>query len=168
MVSLGEEAGKINGTNGKAPGWFAVRKDIFDDRAATMGPFGFTVYCALLRHADEKGRCWPSLARLSKITGISRVKIIGTLRALQGLGFVTKKASADHRSNVYIVHFAGSPREPGVVHGVNQGSTPGEPGVVHGVNWGSTRREPERDSLNETLSRRQTWPVPWRLRNRRI
>lgn len=150
MASLGQAAEK---SNGKAPGWFGVRNDIFDALAA-KGPYHFTIFCAMLRHADDDGLCWPSNSRLSKLTGICKRKVISTIRELEELGLIQNLGPRTHKSNDYLIKFTGAPHAP---HSAQDAppSAPDAPALVHDMHPNRctecTQTRPiEQDPLNKT------------------
>jgi hypothetical protein len=64
------------------------------------GPCERLVFLALWRHADEEATCWPSLARLAKLTGFSRRRVQEALHRLQAADFLGWTA-LNGRSNFY-------------------------------------------------------------------
>lgn len=63
------------------------------------------VLLTLARHADAEGYCWPSMKRISKITGLSISTIKRKIRILEDAGLVDhrrrKKADGEPDSNLY-------------------------------------------------------------------
>ena len=70
----------------------------------TLGPTERLIMLALADHADDSGRCYPSLARLRQRTGLSERAIQSNIRALQTAGYITIIPGAGQGgANVYIV-----------------------------------------------------------------
>lgn len=77
---------------------------LFDSGAvARIGPHAFTVYCALARHANGQGECFPSMARLSRLTGVSLRHVANCIRILLDECLIerVKQGGGRERSNVY-------------------------------------------------------------------
>lgn len=55
---------------------------------ARLRPTAVAVYVALASHADGSGRCWPAIARLAEISGLSRSTVKRALGELQAQGAV--------------------------------------------------------------------------------
>lgn len=56
---------------------------------AQIGPYGIAVYCAFARHADNKTQqAYPSFNTIARETGISRSKVIATVRQLEVIGLL--------------------------------------------------------------------------------
>lgn len=53
-------------------------------------PSAKLVLLSLADHANKSGYCWPSIARLSKRTGLSRATIFRSIETLTGLGLVAQ------------------------------------------------------------------------------
>lgn len=61
---------------------------------------------ALADHADESGRCWPSVARLALCTGCDEKTARRALSRLVQLGIVEREARAG-KSDVYVLNMEG-------------------------------------------------------------
>lgn len=95
---------------GRRP-FFMVYKDIFDRFAADLGPYGWAVYSALHRFADEVGTSFPSYRTIAKRTGMSRRKVIYEIAKIEGLGLL----EIEHRfeqSNLYTLLEPSAPDAP--------------------------------------------------------
>jgi hypothetical protein len=77
-----------NGDGKASPGWTQVGNALIDG-SPPLDPFAFRVLVVLLRHADRKGQCWPSIDRIAKLTSISRRKVVSVVASLVGIGLVT-------------------------------------------------------------------------------
>lgn len=70
----------------------------------TLGPTERLIMLSLADHADDAGRCYPSIARLRQRTGLSERAIQSNIRSLQAAGYITIIPGAGQGgSNVYIV-----------------------------------------------------------------
>lgn len=54
-------------------------------------PTSKLVLLALASHADEEGRCWPSVSRLASMTGLSERAVTKSLAALEHTGLFTRE-----------------------------------------------------------------------------
>lgn len=69
-----------------------------------LGPTHRLILLALADHADDQGRCYPSIARLCQRTGLKERAVQSNLRDLQTTGYVKVKANAGPNGcNVYFV-----------------------------------------------------------------
>ena len=100
-------------TDARQSGVFWLANDIIDKHGRELGPFGIAAYCALVRHADKAGRCFPSLATLANETGMSKSSLLRALADIQRLGLVNvERRSTKERgkvSNIYTLVSAGAP-----------------------------------------------------------
>ena len=145
-------------------GWFRIDHALLEEYGKDMGPYGIAVYTALAHHVNAQRSCWPSYARLAKLTGMSRVKVITTIEQLEQLGVIRKETRKvegmdEHTTNRYILVPLSAvvplPRAE-VVNDVNHGGKRGEPPqyttdttLVNDVNHGGKRGEPKQESLNK-------------------
>ena len=83
--------------------WFHVFRSMFEsDAAAKIGPYAFTVYCAIKSHVDfHTGEAFPSIGALSNKTGISERQIKSALATLEKHGFLRRQKVG--RSNHYVL-----------------------------------------------------------------
>lgn len=121
-----------------------------DDGVFQLGltPYQYAVFSYLLRCANAKGECWPSIRKMARTLGIAPNTVRKALRDLEArmLLTVTRRKSdhGDQDTNMYVLLYrgGGSPREPRGSRD-EPGGSPGEGGVVHVVNQGGSRGEPE-------------------------
>lgn len=106
--------------------------DIFDNE--TLSPHAKLVYCCLVKHADKKGECFPSIARIKEKTGLSRSTVIRMIAELTAKGVVrvTKRASKSSAflSNVYTLVRHTSPDDSAPVPTVDDRSLAEMPGTT--------------------------------------
>lgn len=62
------------------------------------------VYLTLRVRANDQRKCWPSIDRISKDTGIQRVTIIKILKKLQLLGIIKKGPRWKNKATEYEVN----------------------------------------------------------------
>lgn len=70
--------------------------DVID---AKLGPHALAVYCAIARHADDKGLAWPSIARISELAGVCGNVARRAIRELEAAGFLVVNQIADSTGN---------------------------------------------------------------------
>lgn len=79
-----------------------IMSAVFEDEA--LGPTERLIMLALADHADDAGRCYPSIARLCKRTGLGERAIQNNLKALSAKGYVTIIPNAGQGlANLYLV-----------------------------------------------------------------
>lgn len=83
--------------------WFHVFRSMFENETASkIGPYAFTVYCAIKSHADfHSGEAFPSVGALAKKTGISERQIKSALVTLEENALLRKEKIG--RSNHYVL-----------------------------------------------------------------
>jgi len=128
-------------------GWTRIDNGVIE-RIAEIGTTAFAVYAALAMHTDNKGKCFPSLARLAEIVGVSTRTVQRELRRLEKAGLVKVIApgKTNGKSNVY--QLTNPP----------PGSDMGVRGVGHGcrtrcdmgVGGGTTLVSPQQEPGNKT------------------
>lgn len=75
---------------------------IFDSE--TLGPTERLIMLALADHADDSGRCYPSISRLASRTGLSERALRTNIRSLEAQGYLRILIGAGQGgSNVYFV-----------------------------------------------------------------
>ncbi|MEM8616769.1 MAG: helix-turn-helix domain-containing protein [Pseudomonadota bacterium] len=80
-----------------------IMSAIFENE--TLGPTQRLIMLALADHADDEGRCYPSIERLCARTGLKDRAVQSNIRALEAAGYVTVKERAGRNgSNLYFVH----------------------------------------------------------------
>ena len=90
--------------------FYIVDNAFLDFYGPEIGPYGIAVYNALCRYArfdQGEGMCYPSMASIAKRTGMSRRKVISTMKQLVDLGFVEVdrrySLEGDRTSNLHIL-----------------------------------------------------------------
>jgi hypothetical protein len=79
-----------------------IMSAIFDSK--TLGPTERLVMLALADHADDEGRCYPSIARLCERTGLSERAVQSHVKALTAAGYLAVMLNAGPKGcNVYFV-----------------------------------------------------------------
>jgi predicted transcriptional regulator len=71
-------------------GYFRVPNALLDSLGSRLGPYRLAVLMALLRHANSKGECWPSIERIIQVTGMKRRKVSMALREIESLGMIKR------------------------------------------------------------------------------
>lgn len=128
-----------------------------------------SVLFVLAHRADAKsGRCWPSMVKLAKESGMSVRKAREVIRDLQMAGLIDVAISIGKSSNRYFVKFGTNPAQPAALEESEPGTafrvTPPQPG---------TTRKPTRHSVpinpaqradrtgNSTGKRKGASPTVW-------
>ncbi len=95
---------KKQATSAETGAWTRIDDSVID-RIAEIGPTAFSVYAALAKHTDVKGKCFPSLARLAEIVGRSDRTVRSELRRLEEAGLIrivpTRNNEGRSLTNVY-------------------------------------------------------------------
>lgn len=60
-------------------------------RAADLSSVAFRAYVALAFHADSDFRCYPSLTRIAKMSGVSRRNLLRGLLELESIGSIRRR-----------------------------------------------------------------------------
>lgn len=80
----------------------------------TLGPTERLIMLALADHADDTGRCYPSIVRLAQRTGLSERAVRTNIRTLELSGYITVHIGAGPGGkNVYFVRANPAPPAPG-------------------------------------------------------
>ena len=66
--------------------WFKVSNSLVDARLRQLSGSELKVAVALCRFSDKTGRCWPSITKLSQLTGCSRGTVSRAIRNLISAG----------------------------------------------------------------------------------
>lgn len=100
------------------------------------------ILVTLANYADQDWKCWPSIERLMRDTGLGKTSLISNVRKLKEEGYIKKRARGDigtgRKSNVYYIQRSKSSHSEPIaisshsepsrkVHEVNPISSPGEP-----------------------------------------
>lgn len=82
--------------------FFIIENRIFNYE---LTPYEFTVYAAIVLHVNQETDCaWPSMARLEKITGISKPTIIKSIARLEELKLITVERDYNPETKQYHVN----------------------------------------------------------------
>lgn len=71
----------------KKSGKFWIENDLVDNDLKDVSGNAFKVLVALTRHYNRTGTCFPSIRRLSKLTGLHHETVTKCLRELELLGY---------------------------------------------------------------------------------
>ena len=63
-----------------------------------LTPASRCILLALAEHADEEGRCWPSLSRLAELTDVDRRTVTRGLAELEARGLVERERGRGTRT----------------------------------------------------------------------
>lgn len=72
--------------------WFRVPIAALD-AVPEIGRAAFVVFCAMAKHADADGKCWPGITTLQKLSGCCRQTVVDAIDALERIGFVQVQRS---------------------------------------------------------------------------
>ncbi|MDB6454729.1 helix-turn-helix domain-containing protein [Falsirhodobacter sp. 20TX0035] len=79
----------------------------------TLGPTQRLIMLALADHADDSGRCYPSIARLCQRTGLGERAVQNNIRALVEAGYISIVPNAGQGlANLYFVRPTPAPDAP--------------------------------------------------------
>lgn len=79
----------------------------------TLGPTERLIMLALADHADDCGRCYPSIARLCQRTGLKDRAVQGNIKSLVSQGYITIVPNAGQGlANLYFVRATPAPDAP--------------------------------------------------------
>lgn len=115
---------------------------------------------ALAEHTDKNGCCWPSIARLSTMTGYHRSTVMRTLVELERAGKITR---ARHRGKAtrYRLVAECDPSQGATgstgQHDQSQSATP--PVAASDATGGTARPEPINEPISESTSEPKTGRV---------
>ena len=91
----------MEGKDARQKGWFWLENNLIDRE--DIEAYEKLLYMALARYADSKGKCFPGLERLMKVSGIgSRKTLTKYLRSLEAKGLVEIKKTSG-KGNVYFL-----------------------------------------------------------------
>ena len=114
-----DEPGAVRDNRGG--GWFWAHNQIIDDYAPrtfqvtnskgktttqVLGAVGVAVYCALARHANKDGECWPGMGKMAERLALSFNTVKTKLVGLEYLGLIAvtrnrRKAGSDEPDSNY-------------------------------------------------------------------
>lgn len=83
-----------------APGYTAIDNDTVLDRLPEIDGTALKVFLALVRRADQAGRCWPSIDTIARDTGLHRRAAQLALGRLRGLALVNVE-SRSGKATIY-------------------------------------------------------------------
>ena len=146
--------------------------------AADLQPIPKLVFIILANWCDSYGFSWPSIRKLTKVTGLSRSTVIKHLQALNDAGFV-HIITRPNRSSLYLI--AGCDEEGGLLPrdhpahnwalevGPGDGPRPGDgPGGPGDGPLGVRETDPDTkgDTKETRVSRRSRLSPDWQLNDR--
>ena len=121
-------------------GYFITNNDIFQ---LELTPYQYAVFSYLIRCANAKGECWPSIRKIAQVLGVSKNTVKKAIRGLEQRMLITvtrrKSDHGDQDTNLYIIMYRrdGSRGDPGgvghvVTHRGSRGDPPPLPANPHG------------------------------------
>jgi hypothetical protein len=131
--------------------------DVFDLSLASTDKL---VLLAIANYADDRGRCWPSVATLVKKTGLSERAVQGSVLKLQSGGHL-EVIRMPGRSNVFVIHTpaagAGTParRAPPPPQQVHPTPAAGAPITVKDPSFEPSKTLKSEKPLETVVERRQ-------------
>ena len=131
--------------------WAWFDHALIDDHAHQIGPIGVALYVALARYANHHtGQCWPSLVRLSRQLGMTRLTARRYLQRLVDQGLITVQERHGHTFLVTLLDIL-PPPQTCLPDKQGEGRTclPDKQGGVHAGSSGCIRGEHEPDLLNQ-------------------
>jgi len=131
--------------------WAWFDHALIDDHAHQIGPIGVALYVALARYANHHtGQCWPSLVRLSRQLGMTRLTARRYLQRLVDQGLITVQERPGHTFLVTLLDILPPPQTClSGKQGEGQTCLPDKQGDVHAGSSGCIRGEHEPDLLNQ-------------------
>lgn len=148
--------------DGRIPGFYIVDNELIDNYGSTIGVYGVAIYNVLAKYANEKGSSiFPSYQTIADALGISRPKVIGTIKILVDAGLVKKTARVDSAGDMTSNHYVlvslkgGKPQIPPSKQDLPP-SKQEQPRVVNDVNQGGKPRLPDQDPVNKTQLNKTT------------
>ncbi len=86
-------------------GWCRLEHDAID-QLSKLGPIETATYIALLRHTDQNRKCFPSMARIGKVAGVSERRAREAIKKLIVSGLVKREArSAENGSTLSPLYY---------------------------------------------------------------
>lgn len=142
-------------------GFFTIDNELLDRFGAQLKAHGLAVYMALARFADQDSTCWPSLATISRKTGVSRPQVIREITKLKALNLIAVEHQVNEKgefsSNIYtLLDISSSPPDPEVVSARDQGSLSQIPPLVSAGDQGSLSQIPKQHPGNKTHHQNKT------------
>lgn len=128
--------------------FYIIDNSIIDEYGSIIGVYGIAIYSLIARYADGNGNgAFPSYNTISEKLGISRPKVIETIKHLISIGLITKTTrtddAGDATSNLYTIsNVGGKPHLPP--------SKQDLPQVVNDVYQGGKCGLPDQDTVNKT------------------
>lgn len=129
--------------DGRRQNWFWVWNETLDEYLPRVGPHAWAVYCYLARRADRHDQCFPSYRTIAGDTGVSRTKVIESIKLLEEVGLLLVERrldpdSGDATSHLYTV-LGGTRGDTPLSPDEPRGGTPGDTRVVRGANPNNTQ-----------------------------
>lgn len=136
-------------------GYFTTNDDIFQ---LGLTPYQYAVFSYLLRCANAKGECWPSIRKMAKLLRMHRDTVRAAVHVLQekGLIAVTRRhtESGDHDSHLYTIIY--KPHRGGGLNEGPPGLNEDPPGLNEGPGWPKLRPTGGLNQGHEGLPNRRT------------
>ena len=142
--------------DGREPGFYIIDNELIDNYGPTIGVYGVAVYNVLAQYANKNGsRIFPSYQTIADKLGISRPKVIDTIKKLIDVGLIKKSpridSAGDMTSNEYmLVKLKGGKQDLPPSKQDLPPSKREQPRVVNDVNQGGKPRLPDQDPVNKT------------------
>lgn len=136
-------------SSAKTEGWFPIARSVVE-LIPTIGHSAFSVLMVIANHADSSGRCWPSMERLVKKSGLKRRAVQKALETLSGHKLITVRSQfgpRGQRTNSFALCQSAFP-----VRGRTQMRSPHAPECAGGAHLGAHRTTP---SVNDNHGERQ-------------
>jgi hypothetical protein len=74
------------------------------DRMPDMGPDAWAVYCQLVRHADRKGHCWPSIHRMAELAPMDEKTVRKALKTLATMKLIAMQKTDGKVTQYWVQH----------------------------------------------------------------
>jgi len=83
------------------------------EHIAEIGVAAYAVFGALSLHADDSGKCWPSVDRLAELTGLTARSVRTQLRRLELAGWVETSPRTDGKTRLTnLYRIVNPPKDP--------------------------------------------------------
>lgn len=151
----------------KSRGYSKMPNAVIDTHLARIGPYCFAIYACMERFSTADRRCWPSLARLEDLTGISRPTLVKYLKNMHEARMFTTEGGSGKRviytllpPSDWLTSLTSQSGE--LVKEVNRTSKAALPELVNDVSSTGKRALPpsEKDLKKKTQGRRPITKTP--------